>query len=332
MDLNVMMVGFTSAGKTSYMGAMYRLFNTGKLRGGFWRDFFSSGTGSFLGFAIEAQDMDSHKSLLKIGEKVSRGKYPDPTDVRDEYLFDLKYNCAPILKFNWEDYRGGVLSERGNEEMRSVVNKIIKADALIVFLDVTRFGSDDSTIEMINRVSTLLQNSLARRERPLVVSIVLTKADNVRCFDIIKKTTPWKKLSMLENLLSKNGKVSGMTCMTAVGKKFENVEYPFLHSMSMGVLLKIKQLERERDTAMREAERLKNEGGFWDDFVTALKNEWDDGNRKSKRDLAKEERTKAERVLAEINRLENPLNEIRKLVENASKSAKLYVKVFSRTK
>ena len=100
----------------------------------------------------------------------------------------------------------------------------------------------------------------------------------------------------------------------------------------MGVLLKIKQLERERDTAMREAERLKNEGGFWDDFVTALKNEWDDGNRKSKRDLAKEERTKAERVLAEINRLENPLNEIRKLVENASKSAKLYVKVFSRTK
>ena len=123
-----------------------------------------------------------------------------------------------------------------------------------------------------------------------------------------------------------------MTCMTAVGKKFENVEYPFLHSMSMGVLLKIKQLERERDTAMREAERLKNEGGFWDDFFTALKNEWDDGDRKSKRDLAKEERTKAEGVLAEINRLKNPLNKIRKLVENASKSAKLYVKVFSKVK
>ena len=126
MNLNVMMVGFSGTGKTSYMGAMYKIFNQ---RG-------------YNGFRIRATDDVHHRAFSSIGRRLSEGIYPDGTDVRDIYEFELRHNNEDVLRFNWMDYRGGVLSERGNSELEQVVDQIVKADALMVFIDTPRFVSD----------------------------------------------------------------------------------------------------------------------------------------------------------------------------------------------
>lgn len=307
MDLNVMMVGFSGTGKTSYMGAMYEIFNR---RG-------------YNGFRIRAIDNAHHKALSSIGRQLSKGIYPDNTDIRDVYKFDLFYNDENILRFNWTDYRGGVLGERGNDELGQVVSQIVKADALIVFLDTPRFVSESvASVRLLARIQHLIQTAISHMKNDfLVVSFAMTKFDCIDDRDKLEESSAWKRFNELTRMLSENEKVVWLASATSVGSICWNVEYPFLRSMSMGLALRMGQLAQKRNTAKRRADRYASEGGVFDEIGTFFKKAFVNPNAKSKWDRAEEEFQKAKRLYEKLEKLQPPLERIDEAITNASESS-----------
>lgn len=303
MDLNVMMVGFSGTGKTSYMGAMYEIFNQ---RG-------------YNGFRIQAIDDAHHKAFSSIGHRLSKGIYPDNTGIRDVYEFDLLYNDENILRFNWTDYRGGVLGECGNDELGQVVSQIVKADALIVFLDTPRFVSEPAeSVKLLARIQHLIQSAISHmRNDFLVVSFAMTKSDCIDDRKKLLKSSSWKRFNELTCMLSENEKVFGLASTTRVGSTFWNVEYPFLHSMSMGLRLRMGQLEQKCNKAREKANKYEVEGGVFDEIGTFFKKLFVDSDAKSKWDRAREESQKAKSLSEKFEKLLPPLERIHETITNA---------------
>ena len=314
MNLNVMMVGFSGTGKTSYMGAMYKIFNQ---RG-------------YNGFRIRATDDAHHRAFASIGRRLSEGIYPDGTDVRDFYEFELRHNNEDVLRFNWMDYRGGVLSERGNKELEQVVDQIVKADALMVFIDTPRFVSETTaSVRLLTRIQHLIQNAISHMKNDcFVVSFVMTKADCVDDWAVLRKSAAWDRYFDIVNMLSENENVLGLMSFTTVGQECENVEYPFLHSMSMGLLMRIDQLAKKYNAAVKKANRYAEEGSVLNEIGTFFKKVFVDDSSKSKWDLAVEEMNKAERLYKKFEKLQTPLERIRDIIKNAVESADTNVWTF----
>ena len=314
MNLNVMMVGFSGTGKTSYMGAMYKIFNQ---RG-------------YNGFRIRATDDAHHRAFASIERRLSEGIYPDGTDVRDVYEFELRHNNEDVLRFNWMDYRGGVLSERGNKELEQVVDQIVKADALMVFIDTPRFVSETTaSVRLLTRIQHLIQNAISHMKTDcFVVSFVMTKADCVDDWAVLRKSAAWDRYFDIVNMLSENENVLGLMSFTTVGPECENVEYPFLHSMSMGLLMRIDQLLKKYNAAVKKANRYAEEGSVLNEIGTFFKKVFVDDSSKSKWDLAVEEMNKAERLYKKFEKLQTPLERIRDIIKNAVESADTNVWTF----
>lgn len=306
MDLNVMMVGFSGTGKTSYMGAMYEIFNR---RG-------------YNGFRIRAIDNAHHKAFSSIGRRLSKGIYPDNTSIRDVYEFDLFYNDENILRFNWTDYRGGVLGERGNDELGQVVSQIVKADALIVFLDTPRFVSEPAaSVKLLAKIQHLIQAAISHMKNDfLVVSFAMTKFDCIGDCGKLVKSPAWNRFNEITRMLSENEKVFGLKSTISVGSTCLNVEYPFLRSMSMGLLLRMKQLAQKCDAAKERADRYASEGGVFDEIGTFFKKVFVDSDAESKLDRAMVELQKAVRHYEKFEKLQPPLERINEAIMNASES------------
>ena len=90
---NVMMIGGTGAGKTSFMGAVYNRF----------------GDREFKGFSISLDDYHQRSRLSEIGREVSEGRYPEHTDISASFNFTLRFKGRDLVQFDWIDYRGGLL-------------------------------------------------------------------------------------------------------------------------------------------------------------------------------------------------------------------------------
>lgn len=311
MNLNVMMVGFSGTGKTSYMGAMYRIFN-------------QSG---YNGFRISAVDNDNHRALLSMGRRLLEGVYPEGTDIRDVYEFELFHNNEDLLRFNWMDYRGGVLNERGNSELRDVVDQIVKADALMVFVDTPRLLSEpDESEKLLRRIQLLLQNAIsAIKNNLLVVSFVMTKADCVDDYEVLSKSSAWQRCANILKMLGENENVFGVVSFVKVGRECENVEYPFLHTMSMGLKMRIEQIAKELVDAVEKAKRYNEDGSLFDEVGTFFKKIFVNERSKSKWDLGNEEIAKADRLYRKFEKLENPLERIVDIIKCAIESDEIAV-------
>ena len=287
--MNVMMIGFSGTGKTSYMGAMY----------GQWNNESSDS------FSVRAKSDSQHLNLLSLSNKLKRGRYPTGTDMLDRYDFTLAYKGCSILDFSWIDYRGGVLSERGSSEMQSVISAINGAHALIVFLDMTQFVSNPSgTGLIVKRLSRLLQNALSdiqnRCNCSFPISIVLTKADMVTDFDAIANSKVYKMLIDIISSLRENEQLSIMLTLTAINADGSmGVQYPFVHSLVWGLAEYKTAMDIELGRMAEREERLRNEGGFWDEIWSSFKGE------KSKCDLADEEWQRMQQLDRYITELQN---------------------------
>lgn len=312
MNLNVMMVGFSGTGKTSYMGAMYKIFNQ---RG-------------YNGFRIRATDDAHHRAFASIGRRLSEGVYPDGTDIRDVYEFVLRYNNEDVLHFNWMDYRGGVLNERGNDELKLVVDQIVKANALMVFFDTPRFLSETrQSVKLLTRIQNLIQMAISQMKGDdrLVVSFVLTKTDCVHDWPQLRMTEAWNRYFEIVRMLMDNERVIGLMSYTSVGRECVNVEYPFLHCMTKGLLMQIEQLAERQSKAIERANRYAAEGGPIDETITWLKNVFGSRKYKSKWDLAILEQKRAEKAYQEFEWLKGPAEKIVDLIQSAGESPKVDV-------
>ena len=118
--MNILMVGHSRSGKTSFMAGMYKYLGESK-----------------EGYGIRAKNSTQKKNLERMAAGLSQNRYPAGTDVQQKYNFALTVDGEDIIPFNWIDYRGGILLSDDPDEgdMDKFLKAIKQSDALLVFLE-----------------------------------------------------------------------------------------------------------------------------------------------------------------------------------------------------
>lgn len=219
--MKVLMIGHSGAGKTSFMAGMYK--RLGEERSG---------------YGMHTTNEEQHMQLKRLADRLSRGIYPEGTDVQSSYLFNFTRNGKPIMPIEWVDYRGGALTsiEKDNEELKVLTNQIADSDALIIFLDGTKLDKLTRETEfefdiVISCVELALQKE---RKHWLPISMVITKADLITMDDDQLKGLRYFDLFFENAQYSDVVKVSLSRC-TVTQDDCESTIYPFLFAMD-GVL------------------------------------------------------------------------------------------------
>lgn len=164
--MNILMVGHSRSGKTSFMAGMYKYLGESK-----------------EGYGIRAKNYTQKKNLERMAAGLSQNRYPAGTDVQQKYNFALTADGEDIIPFNWIDYRGGILLSDDPDEgdMDKFLKAIKQADALVVFLDGQKLADKSGRWLMeYDILLSCIENSLDVEHKSwFPISFVITKCDLV---------------------------------------------------------------------------------------------------------------------------------------------------------
>lgn len=164
--MNILMVGHSRSGKTSFMAGMYKYLGESK-----------------EGYGIRALNSTQKKNLERMAAGLSKNRYPEGTDVQQKYNFALTIDGDDIIPFNWIDYRGGILLSDDPDEgdMNKFLKAIKQADALVVFLDGEKLADNSGRWLMeYDILLSCIENSLDVDHKSwFPISFVITKCDLV---------------------------------------------------------------------------------------------------------------------------------------------------------
>lgn len=235
------MLGHSSAGKTTYMAALYYRMSNGlfdyKMRYDQWANyFFKKYTLNNNNYTFEESEKEE-KELERISQNVNRGIYPPPTAIRQEYVFKMRYKYFNEIEFNWFDYRGGALMERSSlsTDSAALISKIKNSDALIVFLDGTKLEGNITQNErdfrrLVYLIKTAISSISVEEDSYYPISFVITKDD--LCNNVLDSDGFKYFYNNILNDVIQSRKVAGLiTCATVNQKNIYNVHWPLFFSI-----------------------------------------------------------------------------------------------------
>lgn len=207
--MNILMVGHSGSGKTSFMAGMYR--NLG---------------GKKRGFGIKAKKETQLKQLRKMANGLSKGEYPAGTDIQSRYEFAFTVSGEELVPFNWIDYRGGILlsDDPDDKDIDTFMASLKKADALVIFLDGEKIvqPGEQWNMEYDILLSCIERSLTVKHKTWFPISFVITKCD------LIPNTATLHGLKRFENLFSQignNNKVGAMIMRCAINKDCYNLPF-----------------------------------------------------------------------------------------------------------
>lgn len=257
------MLGHSSAGKTTYMAALYYRMVNGlynyKMRYDRWANYwFKHYTRGNYNYTLEESEKEE-KDLNLISANVAKGIYPPPTAIRQEYVFKMQYKYFNEIEFNWFDYRGGALMERSSQssDSASLVEKIKNSDALIVFLDGTKLEESLSKHErefrrLVYLIKSAISNISVIDNTYYPISFVITKDD--LCNNVLESEGfNYFYENILDDIIHSN-KVAGLITWATVNKEhIYNVHWPLffsicqcMHKFANEVVSSYQRRERDR--------------------------------------------------------------------------------------
>ena len=164
-------LGESLSGKTCYLLAMYSEMSQG-----------------INGYSIVAQNDDLDTELIRKFDKLddetlSVDRFPFANDQVDKYLFNLTHANKTIMSFEWVDYPGGTLREKG-EFYDEISNNVRDSSTLFICVDGKLLVGDDTErkIRQVKRKCSMTINRCFGKYfeaggRLPTVGIILTKAD-----------------------------------------------------------------------------------------------------------------------------------------------------------
>ena len=170
--LQITMLGDSSAGKTCYILAIYEGMETPSHP-----------------FRISTDNLEDDHDLTQLWSKLiypGPDRWPEPTNQNKIYQFNF-YQCKRIAKFEWIDYRGGILQENPNQDdVKDFKNYLSQTSCLFICLSGENFLTDidSSNLEMaryqtkalyINKYLKKINSSQKKSLFPIVIAI--SKAD-----------------------------------------------------------------------------------------------------------------------------------------------------------
>ncbi|MEO0684704.1 MAG: hypothetical protein AAFY76_06550 [Cyanobacteria bacterium J06649_11] len=168
-DIKVTMLGYTGAGKTCYMAAMYAVMKLG-----------------ISGFNFSEQDLDRDLHLTDEWDAlIDQHVWPQPSDenaAKKPYKFKFTYGFKPVMNFEWLDYRGGALSDSSSQaDVQTLRNHIQQSSCLLFCIsaeDLARPKMQRVRKSRADRMMSFVSDSIQPSEnRPFPVVFVITKFD-----------------------------------------------------------------------------------------------------------------------------------------------------------
>lgn len=235
------MLGHSSAGKTTFMAALYFRMSNGlydyKMRyDSFANYWFKRYTKNHSNYTLD-ESRQEEKELEMISQNVSKGIYPPATAIRQEYVFKMRYKYYNEIEFNWFDYRGGALMERSSQSSDSaeLISKIKSSDALIVFLDGTKLEGNLSRNErefrrLVYLVKSAITSISVKDDTYYPISFVITKED--LCPNVLdSEGFAYFGDNILQDI-AQSKKIAGLiTCATVNQENIYNVHWPLFFSI-----------------------------------------------------------------------------------------------------
>lgn len=270
--MDILMLGHSGAGKTTYMAALYAIMKDGL--GGYsincnFSEYFSHNGDKYPESfkALCDSFIAQRKDLETIARNIKKGKYPASTMVKQEYYFNLvrEKNSIP---FNWFDYRGGALMEYSNQsgEARLLKEKILKCDALIVFLDAEVLMSDlRKNIMQYKRLISLVKMAMCEIKpmegQYFPISFVVTKGDLFPSEDILSSLgLKYFNDNLFSDIINSKAVIGMLTVATITRKHIYNVYFPLFFSVFYGLHLYYQKI-------LDEYNKEKESRSIWDDIV-----------------------------------------------------------------
>lgn len=272
--MKIVMLGHSGVGKTTYIASLYGAMQQ-----------------NVEGFFLQAVSSDDHQQLLKMAKEISLGIYPPPSSHRNEYQFDLKYyfnlienNLIPITL---ADYRGGAIRETQNsEEVQQLIEDLRQASGIIMFCDGEAISKGDIWNNQIGRMTTIVTHALQDFNRPISLTIAITKCDLLENFDE-KILNPFRGII---SVIEASKLISGSIIPVASSTQLINIPIPFLFVLQTALRSSVpdvlKEVEEYRDNAQYLEAQGKGLWGFFDTFEKAWNGE------KTAKQIADEERQK----------------------------------------
>lgn len=301
--MDILMIGHSGSGKTSYMVGLYSLYGDDP-----------------KGFGLWMSDCNKKNRLKQLGEKIKIGEYPQGTDIAENYNFWLQYDNSRLIPFDWYDYRGGALleSSRYSKDAEALVDRISHTDALIVFLDgekITRMTDDD----LENEYDVLLwsiQKAISKRTSDgtyFPISFILTKGDLYTSYEPLIESDGLNYFLPLIKSIAESNHTAGMVGIVEVSKDgISNVFAPLIFSLYYGMHHYINQRIDSLNSEIKRYNALNP--GLWDDILTGLDVLFG-GNSKSDRQLAIQSLQKIKIEKEKLEELESLSEVMKKIIE-----------------
>lgn len=278
------MLGQSSAGKTTFMAALYHRMVEGIYNYSMRYDVFSNYWYKKYTLKNKLFSLDEARKeeteLKTISHNVTKGIYPPPTAIRQEYLFKFKYKNYNEIKFNWLDYRGGALMERSNQssDMKDLTEKIKNSDALIVFLDGTKLEEPlEKNERQFKRMVYLIKNAISSvnvaNDAYYPISFVITKDDI--CSNVLDSDGfDFFYTNIMKDILE-SSKVAGMiTWITVNRENIYNVHWPLFFCINHC-------MHKFVEEVVSSYNRRENNRGFFD----SIKEWWTDEDKNSTQNM-----------------------------------------------
>ena len=192
--MKVTMLGKSASGKTTYMASLYEVLGLNSVDG-----FYITPTPKNEGFAAGTMAAGDFTSIA-----LSNNDFMFPTGTVNTtvWSFDLICKKNLVCKFEWIDYRGGILEDvispsAGSDADRvkkitELLGHIALSNAVMIFIDsliLTSYENMNARRRWVgaDAIATVLRNyALYFPKSPLNVIILLTKADSDKLPDKFK--------------------------------------------------------------------------------------------------------------------------------------------------
>lgn len=225
--MKILMIGNKESGKTTYMASSFGILENGQ-----------------NGFYLKT-DASSNVWFKKVFASIKQGQYPNLSDKRSSYQFELYHHQKKILDFEWIDYYGGVISESNANQLTEDIGS---ADGVILFLEATALLENNNSVHRFRRILALIMQKLTTINAGLfTVIIVITKTDMVPNGTSLEQLSQPLSQFIADTDGNKNiyARIAPVSCSA---RGFYNVELPLLDMLDSG--MKMSYL-----TAMAEAKQ-----------------------------------------------------------------------------
>jgi len=253
--VDIVMLGHSAAGKSSYMALMYELMFQG-----------------VNGFTVTAEQDLVHYQLIHAARAIRTGSYPDPTDRRSSYQLRLRHRQSSVIEFVWKDFRGNALMEYSTSEQQQEPHRDLQsADGIVLFVDLPELLTDAYAQQKVRFLTVLITDALGERTRPTPLVIACTKSDLVQ---------PWmdpapfvSAFTPMIDAVAASVHIHGTLVKLSCGPAPEGIQGPVLFCLALGLAARAQQLRDAHTASVELARFAERNDTLWDRISSPFKNE-----------------------------------------------------------